>query len=120
MLANDDLDRVGRGDEQLSKKLRKRAAIYVRVSSAAQEDNYSLRTQESACRDLAAARGWDVADVYSDMHTRVELWERPQLSALREAVRQRAVDAVICNAIDRLSGDPVHLGVILSEADHAG
>jgi predicted site-specific integrase-resolvase len=40
MLANDDLDRVGRGDEQLSKKLRKRAAIYVRVSSAAQEDNY--------------------------------------------------------------------------------
>jgi DNA invertase Pin-like site-specific DNA recombinase len=54
------------------------------------------------------------------MHTRVELWERPQLSALREAARQRAVDAVICNAIDRLSGDPVHLGVILSEADHAG
>lgn len=25
---------------------------------------------------------------------------------------------MICHTIDRLSGDPVHLGVIISEADH--
>ena len=42
------------------------------------------------------------------------------LTALREAVRRREVDTVIAYAIDRLSGEPVHLGVILSEADHAG
>ena len=35
-------------------------------------------------------------------------------------MRRRDVDAVICYAIDRLSGDPVHLGVVLSEAEHHG
>jgi site-specific DNA recombinase len=97
-----------------------RAAIYTRVSSPGQEDNYSLPTQEAACRAFAAERGWSIVGVYSDVHTRTELWERTQLSALREAVRHREIDAVICYAIDRLSGDPVHLGVILTEADHAG
>lgn len=96
-----------------------RAAIYCRVSSAGQAENYSLPTQEAACRAFAAERGWEVAGVYTDIHTRTELWERPQLSALRESVRKRDVDAVIVYAIDRLSGDPVHLGVVLSEADHA-
>jgi site-specific DNA recombinase len=97
-----------------------RAAIYLRVSSRSQEDNYSLPTQEAACRAFAAERGWDVAGVYTDIHTRTELWERPHLSEMREAVRRHAIDAVVCYAIDRLSGDPVHLGVILSEADYAG
>jgi site-specific DNA recombinase len=97
-----------------------RAAIYTRVSSTGQGDNYSLPTQEAACRAFAADRGWDISGVYTDVHTRTELWERTQLSALREAVRHRETDAVICYAIDRLSGDPVHLGVILTEADHAG
>jgi site-specific DNA recombinase len=97
-----------------------RAAIYCRVSSAGQEDNSSLETQEAACRAYAAEQGWTVVAIYREVHTRVELWERRQLGVLREAVRRRAVDAVVCHAIDRLSGDPVHLGVILSEADHAG
>src|SRR5215213_3896302 len=97
-----------------------RAAIYTRVSSTGQEDNYSLPTQETACRDFATKRGWQVTAVYSDVHTRTELWERQQLTALREAVRRRDVDAVVCYAIDRLSGDPVHLGVVLSEAEHHG
>src|SRR5918998_233226 len=39
---------------------------------------------------------------------------------MREAIRAREVDAVVAFAIDRLSRDPVHLGVVLSEADHAG
>jgi site-specific DNA recombinase len=97
-----------------------RAAIYTRVSSTGQEDNYSLPTQETACRDFAAKRGWQIVAVYSDVHTRTELWERQQLTALRDAVRRRDVDALICYAIDRLSGDPVHLGVVLSEAEHHG
>src|ERR671917_2565382 len=39
---------------------------------------------------------------------------------MREAIRAREVDAVVAFAIDRLSRDPVHLGVVLSEAEHAG
>src|SRR5687767_15124904 len=100
-----------------------RAAIYVRVSSAGQEeDGTSLVTQETGCRRFVAERGHvlDGRHVYVEVHSGSELWERPKLSALREAVRRREVDVVVAYAIDRLSRDPVHLGVILSEAEHAG
>jgi site-specific DNA recombinase len=115
------------------------AALYPRVSSAAQAESKdkarpqntaeddkqqetSLETQERACREYAAANGYliDEGHIYREVYTGVELWERPQLTRLREAVRHREVGAVVAYAIDRLARDPVHLGVILSEAEHAG
>lgn len=101
----------------------RRAAVYVRVSTPGQEqDGTSLDTQEASCREYAILHGYTVeeAHVYREVHTGTELWERPQLTRLREAVRRREVGIVVAHAIDRLSRDPVHLGVILSEADHAG
>jgi site-specific DNA recombinase len=97
-----------------------RAAIYIRVSSARQEDGSSLETQEQGCRQYAEEHGYQVAGVYREVFTGVELWERPQLTALRDAVRRRDVGAVAAYAIDRLARDPVHLGVVLSEAENAG
>ena len=97
-----------------------RAAIYVRVSTSSQEDGTSLETQEAESRAYAAQHGYQVAALHREVHTGTELWERPQLTALREAVRRREVDVVIAHAIDRLARDPVHLGVIVSEAQHAG
>jgi site-specific DNA recombinase len=99
----------------------KRCAIYVRVSTGKQEEEgTSLASQEQACREYAAQHGYtvDEARVYREVHTGTELWERPQLTALRAAMRTKALDVVVVYAIDRLSRDPVHLGVILSEADH--
>jgi site-specific DNA recombinase len=101
----------------------RRAAIYLRVSSVGQEqDGTSLDTQEERDRAHAAAQGYavDEGHVYREVYSGVELWERPKLTALREAIRHRAIDVVIVYAIDRLARDPVHLGVILSEAEHAG
>lgn len=97
-----------------------RAAIYCRVSSPGQEDNSSLVTQEAGCMAYAAEQGCEVTHVFREVHTGIELWERPQLTALRTTIRSRAIDAVICHSIDRLARDPVHLGVVLSEADHVG
>jgi site-specific DNA recombinase len=111
------------------------AAIYVRVSSAAQAESKdtatsgdepkqetSLDTQLARCREYTTAHGYvvDEAHIYREVYTGVELWERPQLTRLREAVRNREVAAVVAYAIDRLARDPVHLGVVLSEAEHAG
>ncbi|MGA7668864.1 MAG: recombinase family protein [Nitrolancea sp.] len=101
----------------------KRAAIYVRVSSAVQEeDGTSLQTQEAAARAHAARAGcaMDEAHVYREVHTGVELWQRPVLTAMRDAIRHHEFDVLVCYAIDRLARDPVHLGVILSEAEHHG
>ncbi len=61
-------------------------------------------------------------DAVVDERGRVERipYELCVLRALREAIRRREIEVVIAYAIDRLSRDPVHLGVILSEAEHAG
>jgi site-specific DNA recombinase len=100
-----------------------RAAIYVRVSSNIQEDEgTSLQTQLQRCRAYAAEHGYAVAEecVYTEVHTGVELWQRPMLTNMRDALRQGSVQVLVCFAIDRLARDPVHLGVILSEAQHHG
>ena len=99
-----------------------RAAIYVRVSTRTQEtEGTSLDSQLAACRDYAASRGAtvDEGDVYREVHTGTELWERPQLTRLREAIRARVIYLVVVHASDRLSRDAILLGMVLIEADHA-
>jgi site-specific DNA recombinase len=101
----------------------RQAAIYCRVSTRAQDDDgTSLETQEAACRRYAAEHGYVVDDtaVFREVYTGTELWDRPLLSALRARIRQGEVGVVIAYAIDRLSRDPVHLGVVISEAEHVG
>jgi site-specific DNA recombinase len=99
------------------------AAVYCRVSTKRQgEDGTSLETQEARCREHVASLGWPVSEahVYRDLHTGAELWERPALTALREAMRRRECGAVVCYALDRLSRKQTHLGVLLDEAERAG
>ena len=98
----------------------KRAAIYCRVSTSGQEDNASLTSQEQACRAFAADNGWMVAAAYQEIHTGVDLYERLQLGRLREAMRQRQIDAIVCYSTDRLARDPVHLGLVQYEATYYG
>src|SRR5215218_5744911 len=98
----------------------KRVAIYCRVSSAGQEDNSSLATQEAACRDYAAERGWKIAGVYKEIFTGAELFDRPQLGRLRESVRAGEAEIILAHALDRVSRNQAHLGFLLSEWDHHG
>jgi site-specific DNA recombinase len=98
----------------------KRVAIYCRVSSAGQEDNSSLATQEASCRAYAAERDWAVTEVYRDVHTGAEVFERPGLTALRADMRAGRLDVLLVHALDRLSRDQNHQGLVLSEAEHAG
>src|SRR5215207_4121627 len=98
----------------------KRVAIYCRVSTSSQEDGSSLETQEASCRTFATDQGWTVTEVYREVFTGAELFDRPQLGKLRESIRRREVDVVIAHALDRLTRNQAHLGVVLSEADYAG
>ena len=99
-----------------------RAAIYCRVSTIGQEDNYSLASQEAACRRYAATKGYAVAEehIHHEVHTGSELRERRKLGALREALRRREVDAVICYALDRLSRKQAHIAIVADECEQAG
>lgn len=111
---------MARRDRHPSASKKGRAAIYCRVSSSGQEDNSSLGTQEAACRAYADEHGLDVTAVYRDVHTGAEVFERPQLTELRTAMRAGAFDVLIVHALDRLSRKQTHQGLILSEAEHAG
>ena len=93
-----------------------KAAIYCRVSTTMQEDNYSLPTQEDACRKHAAVLGYTVAALYQDIHSGYELWERKGLTALREAARAGAYDAIIAYEPDRLSRRQIHSAVLVADA----
>jgi len=96
-----------------------RAALYCRVSTQGQsDDGTSLTSQLAACREYALSHGYPVVAEYDEVYTGTELWDRPKLTALRDAVKAGSVTVIVCYAIDRLSRDPVHLGVILSECEH--
>jgi site-specific DNA recombinase len=97
-----------------------RVAVYCRVSSAGQEDNSSLATQEASCRAYAAERGWEVVAIYRDVFTGAAIFERHGLTELRTVMRGRAFDLLLVHALDRLSRDQNHLGLVLTEAEHAG
>jgi len=96
------------------------AALYCRVSSDAQEANTSLGEQERLCREFAAREGYVIAAVYREVWSGFDLWERPQLTALREAARAGEIDTVICYALDRLSRRQVHTAILADEWERAG
>lgn len=98
------------------------AAIYVRVSDRLQESNYSLPTQERACREYAAARGLivDEAHVYREVHTATELAERPALTRAREAMARGAFGALVCYDPDRFSRNQIHTAILQYYCERAG
>jgi site-specific DNA recombinase len=100
------------------------AATYARVSTILQgaADKTSLATQEAGCKRWATENDWLLDDrfAFRDRHSGDELWERPELTRLREAARARQFGLLACHSIDRLSRDPIHLGILLDELARQG
>jgi site-specific DNA recombinase len=100
------------------------AATYARVSTLMQDaaDKSSLDTQEAGCQRWATEHDWllDEQFAYRDRHSGEELWERPELTRLREAARARQFGVLVCHSIDRLSRNPIHLGIVLDELARLG
>src|SRR5215203_5810155 len=97
--------------EQPARQHPGRVHVYTRVSSAAQEDGYSLDTQEQACRAWASERALPVASVAH------EVWSggdrhRPELDAL--LARLIPGDVLLSYDLDRLSrGGQLDTAVII-------
>lgn len=80
-----------------------RAAIYTRISLADDDDTSGVDRQESDCRALAAANGWDVVEVFRDnSKSAFSGKRRPAYEALLASARARDFDVVIVWAADRL------------------
>jgi site-specific DNA recombinase len=98
-----------------------RAAIYVRVSTTKQEaEGTSLQTQEAACRAYATDNGYEVVATFSDVYSGEDVFNRSGMTELRDLLRARGADVVIGYALDRVSRNQTHQGLILSEIEHAG
>jgi DNA invertase Pin-like site-specific DNA recombinase len=78
----------------------KRAALYVRVSTDAQ----TVENQIRELRQVAARRGWDVVEVYSDAGISGAKGRsgRPGLDTMLKDASRRKFDVVMAWAIDRL------------------
>src|ERR671926_597172 len=97
-----------------------RWAIYARISvdkgsrSDDDADTVSLETQEDGCRELIACLDPEATIVeplvLREVWTGIELFARPKLSRLREAVRRREIDAIACYQPKRWTRDPEHAG----------
>jgi site-specific DNA recombinase len=96
----------------------KRAIVYSRVSTDAQErDGTSLETQERACLEYASS--YQVVQTIRDTASGFTL-DRPGIDHLRQLLRQGAADVVVAYAVDRLSRNQNHIGVLFDEVEQAG
>jgi site-specific DNA recombinase len=88
---------------------RKRAAIYLRVSSAQQADKdfdaegFSIPAQREACRREAENLDADVIEEYIDRGESAKTANRPALRAMLDRLTAEDIDYVIVHKVDRLA-----------------
>src|ERR1035437_8616197 len=98
------------GDPQL------KAAIYVRVSTTDQH----VESQLYDLRELAAKRGFEVVQEYSDCGVSGRRARRPGLDALIADARQKKFSVVLVAAFDRVARSVKHFLQVMDEFDSLG
>jgi len=95
--------------------VKKRAAIYCRVSTADQHPE----TQLYDLREMAKQRGYQIVREYSDVISGAKS-KRPGLDALMADARRRKFDVVLVAAFDRIARSTRHFLEVLDALNHLG
>ena len=69
--------------------------------------------------EYAQANGWLVEERIRDTASGFTL-DRPGIERARQMLRQGTVDVVVAHAVDRLSRNQNHMGVLFDEVEQAG
>src|SRR3954463_6878250 len=86
------------------------AAIYCRLSTDRDGDSIGIERQESLCRELAASKGWPVAQVYCDRNISAYAGKRrPAFEQMLTDLRDGDRDAVLVVDQDRLTRRPLEM-----------
>jgi DNA invertase Pin-like site-specific DNA recombinase len=103
------------------------AALYARVSSVAQGEDgkASLPTQLAEMRAHAERLGYATCPefTYVERHSGEELYERPELSRLREDAKRRPhapFGLVLCYSVERLARNSAYVQIVLDEWERLG
>ncbi|MEK4669188.1 recombinase family protein [Niallia sp. FSL R7-0271] len=78
-----------------------KAAIYIRVSTQEQVENYSIESQLERIQAYCKAKGWDIYDTFIDPGFSGSNIERPALK--RMITELKNIDVVVVYKLDRLS-----------------
>jgi len=78
-----------------------KAAIYIRVSTADQVENYSIESQRERLEAFCKSKGWEIYDTYIDGGYSGASLERPALQEMLSSLNN--FDAVVVYKLDRLS-----------------
>jgi len=95
--------------------VRKRAALYCRVSTGDQH----LETQLLDLRELAKQRGLEIVREYTDVISGAKS-KRPGLDSLMSDARRHRFDVVLVAAFDRIARNVRHFLEVLDELNHLG
>ncbi|MGE8080479.1 recombinase family protein [Peribacillus loiseleuriae] len=78
-----------------------KAALYIRVSTREQVENYSIEVQKERLEAFCKAKGWDVYNVYIDGGYSGSTLDRPDLQRMLKDLKK--IDAIVVYKLDRLS-----------------
>ncbi|WP_110928384.1 recombinase family protein [Bacillus massiliglaciei] len=78
-----------------------KAALYIRVSTQEQIENYSIEVQRERLEAYCKAKNWEVQDFYIDGGFSGSTLERPDLQRMLKNLKE--IDAVVVYKLDRLS-----------------
>jgi DNA invertase Pin-like site-specific DNA recombinase len=95
--------------------MKKRAAIYARVSTGDQH----LETQLLDLREMAKQRGCEIVQEYTDIISGAKS-KRPGLDQLMADARRHRFEILIVAAFDRLARNVRHFLEVLDEMNHLG
>jgi site-specific DNA recombinase len=98
------------------------AAIYARVSSAAQKKDHTIASQTAALRAHAATLRLELPEewVFEDEGHSGATLVRPALERLRDLVASVGVDVVLCHSPDRLARKFAYQALLIEEFARAG
>ena len=92
-----------------------RAVVYSRVSTDAQErDGSSLDTQERACVGQVRGYDWKILECIRDTASGYSL-DGPGIERVRQLLKAGEAAVVVAYALDRLSRNQNHIGVLFDE-----
>ncbi len=80
-----------------------KVAIYARVSTEQQIENYSISLQKERMKSFCSSKGWDDITEYVDGGYSGSNLNRPALQQLEKDIKSKKVNVVIVYKLDRLS-----------------
>lgn len=80
-----------------------KVALYARVSTEQQIENYSIPLQKERIKAFCAAKGWTEITEYVDGGYSGSNLKRPALEQLQKDIKDKKINAVIVYRLDRLS-----------------